>query len=190
MGKLNKEEIVTLQVLKQKGESNRAIARRLGVHESAVRYHLRRQSSGADDGRKKQTLVEKLGLVEVVNHWWHLQCEALPNGRSPNITGLWQFLKDEHDYGGSYKSVRKYVCESFPKPKLRAFRRVETPPGAQTQSDWMEFKVNIGYAECVAVRLDNGPIKNARIEAAFAQASSICGHRLKLWALQIPFQLH
>ena len=145
MGKLNTEEIVTIQVLKQKGESNRAIAQRLGVVESVVRYHLKRNATGGRDGRKKQTLITNLGLGEVVRHWWQAQTEALPEGRSPNINGLWNFLKDEYDYTGSYKSVRKYVRENFPKPKLRPFRRVETPPGAQTQSDWMEVKVDIGY---------------------------------------------
>ncbi|MDB4778271.1 IS21 family transposase [bacterium] len=145
MGKLNTEEIVTIQVLKQKGESNRAIARRLGVVESVVRYHLKRKTSGAKDGRKKQLLIEKLELTKVVKHWWQSQLDVLPEGRSPNINGLWLFLKEEHSYSGSYKSVRKYVREAFPKPKLRSFRRVETPPGAQAQSDWMEVKVDIGY---------------------------------------------
>jgi len=144
LGKLNKEEIVTLQVLKQKGESNRGIARQLGVAESAVRYHLRRQSAGATDGRKKQSLIQRLELVGVVEHWWRHQLEMLPAGRSPNINGLWLFLKDEYEYPGSYKSVQKYVRVTFAKPKLRAFRRIETPPGAQTQSDWLEAKVDVG----------------------------------------------
>ena len=87
MGKLNKEEIVTLQVLKQKGESNRGIARQLGVTESAVRYHLRRQSSGATDGRKKQSLIQRLELVGVFEHWWRHQLEMLPAGRLPNCLG-------------------------------------------------------------------------------------------------------
>ena len=143
MGKLNEEEIVTLQVLKSKGQSNRAIARQLGVAESAVRYHLRRQAARAKDGRKKRTLIEQLQLTEVIAHWWQGQQELLPQDRSPNIQQLWNFLKQEYHYLGSYKSVRKYVRTTFEKPKLRAFRRVETPPGAQTQSDWMEEKVTI-----------------------------------------------
>lgn len=137
---------MTLQVLKEKGESNRAIAKRLGVAESVVRYHLKRQATGSQDGRKKQVLlIDKLGLAEVVRHWWQRQLDSLPSGRSPNINGLWLFLSEEHNFSGSYKAVQKYVRRVFLKPKLRAFRRVETPPGAQTQSDWMEAKVNIGF---------------------------------------------
>lgn len=129
---------MTLQVLSEKGQSKRAIARELGVSEGVVRYHLRRQATGAKDGRKKLCLVDKLGLTEVVEHWWREQLELLPQGRSPNVQQLWQLLVNEYDYSGSYKSVTKYVRGKFPKPALRPLRRVETPPGAQVQSDWME----------------------------------------------------
>lgn len=144
MAKLTKEEIVTLQVLKNKGETNQVIAHRLNVTEGTVRYHLRRQASGATDGRKKKCLIRQLGLEQVVKHWWQTQSELLPKGRSPNIQQLWCLLVEEHQYSGSYKSARKYVRSKFQAAKLRPFRRVETPPGAQTQSDWLEAKIDIG----------------------------------------------
>lgn len=147
MAKLGKDEIVTLQVLKKKGESNREIARRLEVTEGAIRYHLKRKAENATDGRKKASLVEQLGLQAVVDHWWATQLEILPENRSPNLKLLWQHLVEEHGYSGSYKSVRKYVRGKFPAPKLRPFRRIETPPGAQTQSDWLETKIDLGEAE-------------------------------------------
>ncbi len=143
MAKLTKDEIVTVQVLYQKGNSKRAIARQLHVSEGTVRYHLRRQAASATDGRKKQTLIEKLGLTEVIKHWWQTQTEVLPVDRSPNIQQLWQLLVHDHQYSGSYKSVAKYVRSTFAKPKLRPFRRIETPPGAQTQSDWLESQVSL-----------------------------------------------
>jgi len=34
----------------------------------------------------------------------------------------------------------RYVRAHFPRPKLRPFRRVETPPGAQAQVDWWECR--------------------------------------------------
>lgn len=144
MAKLGKDEIVTLQVLKEKGESNREIGRRLGVSEGAVRYHLRRQRSSAGDGRRKTCLIVKLGLEQVVEHWWQTQVELLPADRGPNVQRLWQLLVEEHQYHGSYKSVRKYVRAKFPAPKRRPFRRIETPPGAQMQSDWLEANIEIG----------------------------------------------
>lgn len=134
---------MTLQVLAEKGNSKRAIARQLNVSEGTVRYHLRRQAASAVDGRKKQPLVVKLRLEEVVAHWWQTQLDLLPSDRSPNIQQLWQLLVHDHQYPGSYKSVAKYVRSTFVKPKLRSFRRIETPPGAQTQSDWLEANISL-----------------------------------------------
>lgn len=151
MARLGKDEIVALQVLNGKGESNREIAKRLHVSEGAVRYHLRRQAEKAPDGRKKASLIEQLGFEAVVEHWWSTQIELLPEGRSPNVKLLWQLLIEEYAYSGSYKSVRKYVRAKFPAPKLRPFRRVETPPGAQTQSDWLEAKIDLGEADPVTL---------------------------------------
>ena len=134
---------MTIRVLKEKGESNRAIAKQLDVTEGSVRYHLGRQAAGACDGRKKKSLIEKLALVQVVEHWWQTQRELLPDDRPPNVDQLWRLLREEHGYEGSYKSVRKYVRSRFAAPKKRPFRRIETPPGAQVQSDWLEVDVDL-----------------------------------------------
>jgi hypothetical protein len=48
-------------------------------------------------------------------------------------------LITEHQDQGSYRSVRRFVPANYPAPKLRPFRRVETPPGAQAQVDWGEL---------------------------------------------------
>jgi DNA-binding NarL/FixJ family response regulator len=37
-------EIVTMDILRRQGETNQAIAKRLGIIEGAVRYHLKRMS--------------------------------------------------------------------------------------------------------------------------------------------------
>ncbi len=141
MAKLGKDEIVTIRVLKEKGQSNVEIAQTLGVTEGAVRYRLGRE--GLLDGRKKGGLIEQLGLGEAVGHWWRSEQERLRE-RPPNVMALWAWLVEEHEFAGSYKSVRKYVAGHFERPKLRPFRRVETPPGAQTQSDWFEQTLDVG----------------------------------------------
>jgi transposase len=147
LAKLGKDEVVTIHVLAEKGETASAIARRLAVTEGAVRYHLRRKAAGRPDGRAKPSLIERSGLVAVVEQWWRDQLAALPDGRSPNADALWELLKADHGYVGSPKSVRKYVRRHFARPPLRPFRRVETPPGAQTQTDWCEHRgVDIGDA--------------------------------------------
>ena len=112
--KLLKDEIVTIQILRLQGETNQAIAVRLGISEGTVRYHLKRQAQKAIDGRAKQSLVEQLELIEVVEHWWNDQLENLPKDRSPNVQQLWSYLVDQYSYPGSYKSVRTFIRERFP----------------------------------------------------------------------------
>jgi transposase len=140
LAKLTREQIVTIEVLQQMGQSQSRAARILGVSEGTVRYHLRRARDGVVDGRRKPSRIEQLGLVEAVACWWQAEAVALGPQRPPSVQVLHDFLRAEHGYDGSYKSVRKYVRSRFGMPAARPFRRVETPPGAQTQSDWGEFR--------------------------------------------------
>jgi transposase len=144
VAKLGRGEIVTIQVLDQQGQNHCQTARVLEVTEGAVRYHLRRAAAGAVDGRGKVFMIEKLGLEAVVREWWEAQQAHGAGARPPNVEGLYDFLREEHHYRGSYKSVRRYARAHFPAPLLRPFRRIETPPGAQSQSDWGEFSIDIG----------------------------------------------
>lgn len=152
--KLTKDEIVTMEILRRQGETNQQIAQRLGISEGAVRYQLKRQATlanGTQDGRSKQSLIEKLGLVQVVEAWWQDQLEQLAKDRSPNVQLLWAHLVDEYQFSGSSRSVYNYVREHFPALPKRPFRRVETPPAAQVQSDWLEMKVRLRDAVGVVV---------------------------------------
>ena len=116
LAKLGKEQIVTLGVLQEKGQSNSATARVLGVTEGAVRYHLRRKKQGVSDGRKKDFLIERLGLSGVIAEWCRAQSEVAP-GRPPNVEALVAYLREHHDYAHSYKAVLRYVRAKFPAPK-------------------------------------------------------------------------
>lgn len=151
MAELSKEHIVTIKVLNERGASHCSIARALGVTEGTVRYHLRRARHGAMDGRRKVLLIEKLGLAEAVRRWWAAETARPPKDRPPSVELLHAWLRQEHEYPGSYKSVRKYVRATFPPPKRRPFRRFETPPGAQAQTDWGEFRA-------VEVNDPSGPV--------------------------------
>jgi transposase len=137
--KLRPEEIVTLSVLKNKGQSNTQIAQTLGVSEGTIRYHLRH--AGQPDGRQNK-LHKANALAQLIDHWIVSHQPDVPEGqplRPINVRGLFDWLHGEHNYDGSYKSVLRFVRAHYPKPRLRPFRRVETPPGAQAQVDWGEF---------------------------------------------------
>src|SRR6202000_1434395 len=113
LAKLTREQIVTIEVLQRRGQSQSQTARILGVSEGAVRYHLRRAREGAADGRQKPSRIERLGLDQGVAHWWQAQTEILGQERTPSVQLLHHFLRAEYGYDGSYKSVRKYVRVHF-----------------------------------------------------------------------------
>jgi len=131
--KLDQEARMTIRQLKKRGWSNGAIASTLRVTEGAVRYHVRRDAQGAADGRGRQRhKAEAYGGA--IRAW----IEALGDGPL-NLVELHGWLTEEHGYQGSLRSVQRYFKARHPKPRRRARRRVETPPGAQGQVDWAEY---------------------------------------------------
>lgn len=140
---------MTVKVLDQKGVSHCAIARTLGVTEGAIRYHLQRQAAGATDGRALQQ-HRAAPWKEAIDFFLERQ-----EGRAVNLAGLHEWLIAEHDYLGSLRSIERYCAAHFEKPRLRARRRVETPPGAQAQVDWAHFpRVIVGGEEVDLFALD------------------------------------
>jgi len=139
--RLRSEEIVTIRVLAEKGASHCAIGRTLGVAEGTVRYHLRRAAAGAEDGRRHQRHRAE-EQAEAIRVWMEARRE---DERPANLRELYEHLGTAYGYAGSYNSVRRYVRAHYPPPKRRTYRRVETPPGAQTQTDWGEYpRVDVG----------------------------------------------
>jgi len=124
---------MTIKTLAAKGLPKRAIARQLGLAEGTVRHHLRRMLAGAADGRARQARRAR-GWREPIDQWMQEH-----EGGPLNVAALHAWLTREHGYGGSLRSVQRYVGEAYPRPPQRARRRVETPPGAQAQVDWAQF---------------------------------------------------
>jgi transposase len=134
MGFLKDEERTTMAVLLGQGHSQSAVARLLGVTEGAVRYHRKRREACLVDGRTRQDFKAS-AYAEAVAHWRSQQ-----KGERINLAALHAWLRREHGYAGSLRSVQRYWMRTFPAPAIRARRRVETPPGAQAQVDWAEFR--------------------------------------------------
>src|SRR5262249_11674231 len=123
-----------------KGQSNSEIARVLDVTEGAVRYRLQREAAPAEDRRRNKPHKAD-PLADVIDHFIHDGRPPRAEGeRDPsiNVRALHDYLVAEYQYPGSYRSVLRFVQARYPEPKLRPFRRVETPAGAQAQVDWGE----------------------------------------------------
>jgi len=150
---------MTIQVLHERGCSNREIARQLGIDEKAVRYRLSRLASGARDGRSEKPFRAEV-LHAVIAHWFEHA-----GRRGVNLEALHEHLVAEHGYTGSSKSVQRYVRAKFPRPKVRTRRRVETPPGAQGQVDWGEFPGVVVRGEPVGLHAFHLVLSHSRMEA-------------------------
>lgn len=143
--KLRPKEIVTMEVLHDKGVANTEIARALGVTEGTVRYRLERQAKGAIDGRR-QKLFKAAKHAPVIEEWFRDPKDGEKKDRDEvNVVEIYDHLVEEYAYKGSYRSLLRYVKAKYPELKIRAYRRVETPEGAQAQADWVEFEgIDIG----------------------------------------------
>jgi transposase len=117
--------------------SNREIARLLEVSEGLVRYHRRRDREGATDGRARQAQAAAEVSDAIAEYVVALTRDGVVG--PVNLADLHDWLVTEHAYAGSLRSVQRYYRRRYPKPKRRARRRVETPPGAQAQADWAEW---------------------------------------------------
>ncbi len=125
MGRLDAEARMAIKVLSAGGSTQSAIARLLGVTEGAVRYHARRMAAGAVD-RRAQQQPKAATFAIAIEHW-----RAQQDGGGVNLAALHDWLRREHGYDGSLRTVQRYWRRSYPAPAVRARRRVETPPGAQ-----------------------------------------------------------
>ncbi len=134
MAKLDRGDRMSIISLSDRGHSSRRIARMLGVTEGTVRYHLRRHRQGDHDGRADQPHLAS-AHAEAITRWIESR------GTGPlNVAALHDHLQEEHRYTGSLRSVQRFVRTHYPTPARRARRRVETPPGAQAQADWSEWR--------------------------------------------------
>jgi transposase len=133
MGRLDPEARMAIKALAGRGTTRSEIARLLGVTEGAVRHHLRRMAAGAADGRSLQPQRAE-SRAAAIEHWRSQQGEG-----GVNLAALHAWLRREHGYEGSLRSVQRYWRRAYPAPAVRARRRVETPAGAQAQVDWAHF---------------------------------------------------
>lgn len=132
--------------MKKVGYSNREIARRLKVNEGTVRYRIKREQSGREDGRKrKASALDR--FREAIAQWIK---DYEDSRRRPALKTLYSWLQRDHGYERSYDAFRRYLRKHFPElHKKGAWIRIETPPGALLFVDWKEdVLVQMGGLGC------------------------------------------
>ena len=118
--------IVDIMRLKEQGLSKRAVARRLGVSRDTVSkyWDCVRVEPGCYSTRSKLIDPYCDYITERLENYPDLSAQQLFD----DITGK--------GYGGSYRSVRRYVASIRPR-KFREYKPFETLPGEQAQVDWL-----------------------------------------------------
>ncbi|MFC1781841.1 IS21 family transposase [Planctomycetota bacterium] len=148
---LKMAKISAILTLKEHGWSQRRIARELGIHPDTVGRYIRLSGKdpkpainappGSEDSKQDKTPTGS-GYTDACNETsGRSQCEPLRKVIEDKLEyglscqRIYQDLRDEYGFKGSYYSVRRFVKrlgENNPIP----FRRMECIPGEQAQVDF------------------------------------------------------
>lgn len=100
-----------------------------------------------------------------------LECRRVTGeGRPVQARAVYEILRREYDYRGSYRGVVRHLRRQYGLPPVRALRRVETPPGVQAQHDWFDAKTEVA-GERVELPVLVGALSYSR--ARFAWVSRV-----------------
>lgn len=139
---LAQEQWEAIRQRRDSGATVSGIARELGLDRKTVRRCLRQD--GWQPYRRKP-MVSK--LLEAHRQW--LEARAPQVRYSARI--LWQELRAQHNFGGSYEIVKLAVRPLRAQAQVAGLtqRRFETAPGEQAQVDWGQATVCLGEQRSV-----------------------------------------
>lgn len=122
---LRENMYTTIKTLFDKGYSKSQIAKMLEIDRGTVREILKRIENGEEIKRKSvPTIIDK--YKDIINTKVNQELSA---------KRIYQDLKSEHDYDGSYETVKLYVRE-VKTSKIKAFMVNSSLPGEEVQVDF------------------------------------------------------
>lgn len=147
--KLSKEQVMVAKGMVERGTSVRRLAGQLGVTEGALRYRLKKLEEGPRRGGRADQPTALDGYGEAVEAIQRALGDGrlTGEGRPTQARQIYELLVRDHGYEGSYQAVVRHLRRKHGRPRRRALRRVETPPGVQAQHDWFEVRVPLGSRE-------------------------------------------
>lgn len=135
---LTKEEVMEISILSRRGMSIRAISRELGISRNTVRKYLRGEAVQMPE-RRGPGRPRKLAPYE---DWLRRRVEGASPIRLP-ATVLYREIA-AMGFGGTERTVRRFVAGLYPLPTPEPVVRFETAPGHQAQMDWGEYRLGGG----------------------------------------------
>ena len=127
---VGKEECMEIWALKRQGLSNRAIARKLGIHRKTVRKYLETK-----EFPQYRSIERKSGLEP-----YHKMIDDWLGTEDYLATRIYELVKKQ-GYQGGYETVKRYVRIVKERRDRLAYVRFETAPGQQAQVDFADFQI-------------------------------------------------
>jgi len=124
------------------GDSIRSIARRLGHCQKSVSCAIRSQTGEPQAyKRTKPVGYPKLGAFVAIIDQILRDDESAPRKQRHHAKRIYERLKAEHGYGGSYYPVRRYVA-SLRQSNRETFMRIDHVPGRRMEFDFGQVQVD------------------------------------------------
>ncbi len=125
------EVYMDIVALHRQGLSERAIARKLGVHRNTVKkYTQPGQTPKYRKTRRRESILVP----------YHRVIDDFLQEDDYRATWIYNRIK-QLGYSGGYGIVKNYVRQVKQKNRRQAYIRFETIPGLQGQMDWADFQV-------------------------------------------------
>lgn len=128
---LRREDIVNVVYWKRRGLSKRQIAAKLGIHRNTVTRYLENgcESKPYDTSKRVSRLAQYYSRIR---EWLE----------DDDYTATWMYDRlVPLGYGGSLRTVQRFVRKETRRMALKAFLRFETEPGHQAQVDFGELVI-------------------------------------------------
>ena len=145
MEQLHMNEVREIIYRLRKGQGPRVIGRELGFAKNTVKkYRDLAAEAGLLEKEKPLPDAGMIGeLLGPPSRPRHMRSTVEPFAevveslveQNVEMMAIWQRLRDEHGYTGSYSSVRRFVLGLRPK-RPEAICRIETEPGQEAQVDF------------------------------------------------------
>lgn len=127
--------MIQVQLLKDEGLSQTAIAERLGIHRETVARYLKKIAEARASGEPVETAACRQARPHIMDSFLgHLptRLEAYPR---LSANRLFREIAAQ-GYTGSRRTVRRYVARLKAGLPQRVYQPYETGPGEQAQVDW------------------------------------------------------
>lgn len=125
------EVYMDIVALHRQGHTERAIARKLGIHRNTVKKYIQEgQTPRYNGSRRRESILSP----------YHQVIEDFLEEDDYRATWIYKRIR-QLGYKGGYDTVKLHVRKVKQKRRRQAYIRFETIPGLQGQMDWADFQV-------------------------------------------------